>query len=187
MTRKIALWLATPPVDAPGSVILLRLMAGGVFFWEGILKFVYVNQGLGRFTKLGMPVPAFTADFVAVLEIVGGALLLAGFLTRWIAVPFIIEMVVAMLSTKITMYLGTSPLPLPPSPPQIGFWAVLHEIRSEYAQLMTVLFLAINGPGLWSLDAWLRRRSTEPNAVRATSDLASAPPTRSEGRVAALR
>ena len=183
---KIAKWLATPAVDGPASIILFRLMAGGVFFWEGILKFVYVNQGVGRFTKLGMPVPAFTADFVAVLEIVGGVLLLAGFLTRWIAVPFIIEMVVAMLSTKISMYLGTSPLPLPPSPPQIGLWAVLHEIRSEYAQLMTVLFLALNGPGLWSLDAWLRRR-TEVGAPRAISNRANAASARNDARIAAAR
>src|SRR6516225_3241107 len=155
MTRKIALWLATPPVDAPGSVILLRLMAGGVFFWEGILKFVYVNQGVGRFTKLGMPFPIFTADFVGGLEVVGGLLLMAGLLTRWIAIPFIIEMIVAMLSTKISLYLGTSPLPLPPAPPKIGAWAVLHEIRSEYAQIMVAIYLLINGPGKWSLDALL--------------------------------
>jgi putative oxidoreductase len=58
-----------------------------------------------------------------------------------------------MLSTKITMFLGTSPLPLPPSPPQVGIWAVLHEIRSEFAQIMCTLFLLIEGPGPWSLDA----------------------------------
>ena len=120
-------------------MLLLRLMVGGVFFWEGLLKFVYVNQGVGRFTKLGMPFPAFTANFVGCLEIVGGLLLLLGLLTRLIAVPFLIEMIAAMLSTKISMYLGTSPLPLPPVPPQTGFWAVLHEIRSEYAQFMVVL------------------------------------------------
>ena len=49
---------------------------------EGILKFVYVNQGVGRFAKLGMPFPMFTADFVGGLEIVGGVLLMAGLLTR---------------------------------------------------------------------------------------------------------
>jgi uncharacterized membrane protein YphA (DoxX/SURF4 family) len=136
-------------------------MAGGVFLWEGILKFVYVNQGVGRFTKLGMPFPHFTADFVGYLEIVGGLLLLSGLMTRLIAIPFIIEMIVAILSTKISMYLGTSPLPLPPSPPQVGMWAVLHEVRSEYAQLLTSAFLLINGPGKWSLDALLhRKRST---------------------------
>jgi uncharacterized membrane protein YphA (DoxX/SURF4 family) len=153
--KNIMRWLSQPPVDGPESTVLLRVMAGGVFFWEGILKFVYVNQGVGRFTKLGMPFPILTADFVGGLEIVGGVLLMAGLLTRWIAIPFVIEMIVAMLSTKISLYLGTSPLPLPPAPPKIGAWAVLHEIRSEYAQIMVVLYLLINGPGKWSLDALL--------------------------------
>ena len=153
--KNIMRWLTQPPVDGPASTVLIRLMAGSVFFWEGILKFVYVNQGVGRFTKLGMPFPVFTADFVGGLEIVGGLLVMAGFLTRLITIPFVIEMIVAMLSTKISLYLGTSPLPLPPAPPKIGVWAVLHEIRSEYAQLMVVLYLLINGPGKWSLDAVL--------------------------------
>ncbi|MGH9917174.1 MAG: DoxX family protein, partial [Pyrinomonadaceae bacterium] len=130
-------WFLNPPVNAPAATILLRLMAGGVFLWEGILKFVYVNQGAGRFTKLGIPAPDVMATFIGVLEIVGGILLIMGFLTRLIAIPFIIEMIVAILSTKISIYLGTSPLPLPPAPPQTGFWAVLHEVRSEYAQILT--------------------------------------------------
>jgi uncharacterized membrane protein YphA (DoxX/SURF4 family) len=134
-------------------------MAGGVFFWEGILKFVYVNQGVGRFTKLGIPFPQYTATFIGCLEIVGGMLLLSGLLTRLIAIPFVIEMIVAILTTKISLYLGTSPLPLPPAPPKVGFWAVLHEGRSDYAQILTSMFLLINGPGKWSLDALLLRRS----------------------------
>src|SRR5437879_4862431 len=84
-------WLLHPPTSAPRSVLLVRLMVGGVFLWEGILKFVYTNQGVGRFTKLGFPAPAATASFVGGLEIVGGALLLAGFLTRLAAIPFVIE------------------------------------------------------------------------------------------------
>ena len=154
MKRLIA-WVMNPQVTGSKSTILLRLMAGAVFFWEGILKFAYPNQGVGRFTKLGMPFPHVTADFVACLEIVGGLLLLSGFMTRLIAIPFIIEMIVAILSTKISLYLGTSALPLPPAPPQVGPWAVLHEVRSEYAQIVTVAFLLINGPGSWSLDAIL--------------------------------
>lgn len=150
-------WILSPPDSAARATILIRCMAGGVFLWEGILKFVYTNQGVGRFTKLGFAMPALTADFVAVLEIVGGALLIAGFLTRLIAIPFVIEMVVAMLSTKVALYLGTSQLPPPPAPPLIGLWAVLHEIRSEYAQLMSVLFLFCAGPGPWSVDAMLAR------------------------------
>jgi putative oxidoreductase len=155
--RKLMDWIFSSADSAPRSTILIRLMAGGVFLWEGILKFVYTNQGVGRFTKLGIPFPGPTAHFVAVLEIVGGLLLIAGLLTRVIAIPFIIEMIVAILSTKISLYLGTSPLPLPPAPPQIGAWAVLHEIRSDYAQIMSALFLLIAGAGPWSVDAIIAR------------------------------
>lgn len=155
--KNVFTWLTNPPTDGPKSTLALRVMAGGVFLWEGILKFVYANQGIGRFTKLGMPMPHFTADFVACLEIVGGLLVLSGWLTRLLAIPFIFEMIVAILSTKISLYLGTSPLPLPAVPPKIGMWAVLHEVRSEYAQLLTSVFLMINGPGRWSLDALLSK------------------------------
>jgi len=155
MMQKLWTRLLHPPVMGPRATMVIRLMAGGVFFWEGILKFVYVNQGVGRFTKLGMPMPETLAPAIAVLEIVGGLALIAGFLTRPFALLFIGEMIVAILSTKISMYLGTSPLPLPPVPPQIGIWAVLHEVRSEYAQIMSALFLLISGPGPWSLDASL--------------------------------
>jgi len=46
-----------------------------VFLWEGIMKFVFANQGIGRFTKLGFPFPGPTADLMAVIEIVGGLLM----------------------------------------------------------------------------------------------------------------
>jgi uncharacterized membrane protein YphA (DoxX/SURF4 family) len=136
-------------------------MAGGVFLSEGILKFVYPNQGVGRFTKLGFPFPHATATFIGALEIVGGVMLIAGLATRFVTIPFIVEMVVAVLSTKIALYLGTSPLPLPPALPKVGMWAVLHESRSDWAQLLTAAFLMFVGPGRWSLDAWLARQRVE--------------------------
>ena len=159
--KRLTNWLFHPPISGPKATVLIRWMAGGVFLWEGILKFVYKNQGVGRFTKIGIPAPHLVAPFIAGLEIVGGILLMAGLLTRFISIPFVIEMLVAMASTKISLFLGTSPLPLPPAPPTVGIWAVLHEIRSDYAQLMSVIFLGIVGPGAWSVDAVLasRRRS----------------------------
>jgi uncharacterized membrane protein YphA (DoxX/SURF4 family) len=159
MINQVIRYFMYPPLDAPKATVLLRMMAGGVFFWEGLLKFVYVNQGIGRFTKLGMPSPELLAPAIAYLEIGGGLLLIFGLATRWIAVPFIIEMIVAILSTKISLYLGTSPLPAPPALPKVGAWAVLHEIRSDYAQIMTCTFLLLAGPGPWSLDALWRARA----------------------------
>src|SRR4029450_5516814 len=115
-----------PPTSGPRATLALRLMAGAVLFWEGLLEFAYVNQGVGRFTKLGMPMPEVLAPAIAVLEIGGGLLLMSGLGTGLIRGPVIMEMIVAMLSTKITLYLEPSPLPPPPAPPVMGGWAVLH-------------------------------------------------------------
>jgi putative oxidoreductase len=150
--KKVVTWLVNPPVTGQSTILIIRLLAGGVFFWEGLLKFVYVNQGVGRFTKLGFPFPATTAHFIATGEIIGGLFLIFGLFTRITALYFIIQMIVAVLSTKIGLYLGTSPLPLPPAPPKTGFWAVLHEIRSDYSQILSCLFLLIEGAGRRSLD-----------------------------------
>ena len=151
-------WFLNPPINGSSSILILRLMAGGVFFSEGILKFVYPNQGVGRFTKLGFPMPEITAHFVAVSEIVGGLLLIFGLLTRLVSFYFIVEMIVAILSTKVALYLGTSPLPLPPALPKVGFWAVMHETRSDYAQLLVCLFLLIEGAGTLSLDGIFKQK-----------------------------
>lgn len=87
--KKIINWFSKPPVTGMSTILTLRLMAGGVFFWEGILKFVYVNQGVGRFTKLGFPFPETTAHIIAVGEIIGGLLLIFGLFTRIVAFYFI--------------------------------------------------------------------------------------------------
>ncbi len=150
--KKIINWFLHPPVTGQSTILIIRLMAGSVFFWEGILKFVYANQGAGRFTKLGFPFPETTAHFIAVGEIIGGLMLIFGLFTRLVAFYFIIQMIVAVLTTKISLYLGTSPLPLPPALPKTGIWAVLHEIRSDYAQILCCLFLLIEGAGRKSLD-----------------------------------
>jgi len=104
-----------------------------------------------------MPLPGVLAPAIALLEIIGGLLLASGTGTRLISIPFIVEMVVAILSTKVALFFGTSPLPRPPAPPFTGWWAVLHESRSDYAQLLSCLFFFLSGPGPWSMDALLQR------------------------------
>ncbi|MGO9066060.1 MAG: DoxX family protein [Myxococcaceae bacterium] len=163
-----------PPTSGPKATLAIRLLAGGVFLSEGILKFVYVNQGVGRFTKLGLPMPGVLAPAIALLEIGGGLLLISGLATRFICVPFIIEMVVAVLSTKVGLYFGTSPLAKPPALPVVGWWAVLHESRADYAQLLSCAFLLAAGPGPWSLDAVLAARAKRRTPAAAPSGAAFA-------------
>jgi putative oxidoreductase len=70
--------------NAPAAVSLIRLIVGGVFLSEGILKFLSPEaQGVGRFTKIGIPNPEIMAPFVGVCEIVCGVLFILGLLTRF--------------------------------------------------------------------------------------------------------
>ncbi len=163
-------WFLNPPTDESAAITLLRLIAGGVFFSEGILKFVFAAQGVGRFTKLGLPAPELMANFIGTFEIVGGLFLIAGLLTRLIAVPFLIEMAVILLTTKVSLFLGTSPLPSPPVPPQAGLFAVLHEGRPDFAQILILIVLLIMGPGRLSVDGFLARRRMLAGPASLTSE-----------------
>ena len=158
-------WLVGVPTSGPRAVVLIRVMAGGVFLWEGVLKFVFPNSlGVRRFLLIGIPAPGVMSPFIGGLEIVAGALLIAGLLTRPAALLLIADIAVAIVTTKIPLLLGTTRLPLPPVAPQIGLWAMLHESRSDYAQLMFTAFLLLAGPGAWALDAFLARRRGRPQA-----------------------
>ena len=90
--KKTIAWLFSTPVNGDKEIIILRLMAGGVFLSEGILKFVYTNQGVGRFTKLGFPMPELTAQAIGSLEIVGGLFLIFGLFTRVTSFYFVLEL-----------------------------------------------------------------------------------------------
>ena len=141
--KQIRRFLAT---SAPASVILIRLVVGFTFLFEGIQKFLYpTDLGVGRFAKIGLPSPEFLAPFVGVVEIVCGTLIFVGLLTRFAAIPLIIDMIVAISTTKIPMLLDK------------GFWAMAHEARVDFAMLLGSIFLLIVGGGLWSIDAMLTK------------------------------
>jgi uncharacterized membrane protein YphA (DoxX/SURF4 family) len=90
--------------NAPAAVILIRLIVGGVFLSEGIQKFLYPDAlDVGRFTEIGIPAPEVMAPFVGVCEIGGGVLFLLGLLTRFAAITMIINMLVAISTTKVSI------------------------------------------------------------------------------------
>ena len=132
-------------------MILVRLAVGAVFLTEGIQKFLFPDAlGVGRFTKIGIPAPEIMAPFVGVFEIGCGVLLILGLLTRLAAIPLIIDMVVAIATTKIPILLKS------------GVWAMAHEARTDYTMLLGCLFFLIVGAGRWSVDAHLAGAADSP-------------------------
>jgi putative oxidoreductase len=119
----------TIATSAPAAVILIRLIVGGVFLAEGIQKFLFPAEvGAGRFAKIGIPNPEMMGPFVGVVESVCGALILVGLLTRLATIPLIINMLVAILTTKIPILLGHGFWGFSlRNLPYYGFWGMVHE------------------------------------------------------------
>ena len=119
------------------AVILIRLLVGLVFLSEGIQKFLFpAALGVGRFEKIGIPFPPFSAPFVGVVEIVCGALVVPGLLTKVACIPLLIDICTAIATTKIPMLVKQ------------GFWPTAHEARTDFSMLMGLIFLLIVGSGL---------------------------------------
>lgn len=137
---------------ASKAIVLIRVLVGWVFLSEGIQKFLFPDAlGIGRFVKIGIPWPQVMAPFVGVVEIVFGALTLLGLFTRLATIPLLIDIAVAIYSTKIVALAKN------------GFWSTLHDARTDISMLLGLLFLLIVGGGAWSLDTRLskHRRRTD--------------------------
>jgi len=147
--------------SAPRAVILIRLLVGAVFLTEGIQKFLFPGElGVGRFVKIGIPWPDVSAPFVGAAETTCGALLIAGLLTRAASAVLLIDISIAIISTKVPILLGHGfgPFSLPKLP-RYGFWSMAHEARVDFSMWLGSLFLIITGAGGLSLDAQFARRS----------------------------
>jgi len=129
------------------AVLLIRILVGWVFLSEGIQKFLFPDTlGVGQFIKIGVPAPHVMAPFVGVVEIVCGSMILVGFLTRLAAIPLLIDMLVALYTTKIV------------SLAKNGLWSTLHEARTDVSMVFGLVFLLFVGGGSLALDNLLRSR-----------------------------
>jgi putative oxidoreductase len=112
--------------------ILIRFMVGVVFLSEGIQKFLFpADLGVGRFEKIGIPAPHLLAPFVGIVEVLCGALILFGLLSRLATIPLLIDMTVAILLTKLPILLKS------------GFWKMAHEARTDFCMILGLLFLLV--------------------------------------------
>lgn len=123
------------------GLFLLRVMVGWIFLSEGIQKYLFPGVlGVGRFAKIGIPLPHFSAPFVGVVEIVCGAMLILGVKTLWAAIPLLIDIGVAIVTTKWPMVRHD------------GWWAAMHESRTDLCMLLGLIAIACLGAGSWSVD-----------------------------------
>ncbi len=144
-------WRNIVATDAPVATWLIRLAVGGIFLSEGIQKFLFPAElGSGRFAKIGLPAPEVLGPFVGTVEIACGVLLLAGLATRLAAVPLLVIMLVALVTTKWPILRDS------------GVWKAAHESRTDVAMLLGALFLSTVGAGPWSFDARLARERPSP-------------------------
>jgi putative oxidoreductase len=143
--------------DAPAAVVLIRVAVGVVFLTEGVQKFLYPDElGVGRFLKIGIPAPEVMGPFVGAVEIVCGGMVILGLLTRMAAIPLIINISTAILSTKIPVLFGHGFWGFALAKlPRHGFLSMMHEARTDFSMLLGLLFLLIVGAGVWSVDAKL--------------------------------
>jgi uncharacterized membrane protein YphA (DoxX/SURF4 family) len=122
--------------------ILVRLTVGLIFLTEGVQKYLFPELlGTGRFSTIGFSNPAFWAYFTATFEIICGALLIIGLITRIASVPLIIIMIIAFISTKLPILIHK------------GVWPWAHEYRTDFAMTMLLLYILIYGSGNWSVDS----------------------------------
>ena len=136
----------------------VRVGAGLVFVLSGAIKFLFENQGVGRFTKIGLPSPQLLASFVGGVEIVAGTLLVLGLFTRVAALLLVVNMIVAIVTTKLPILFGAGPEPVA-APPKTGFLAFAYQARLDLLLLCVCAYLLVACAGPWSLDFARARKS----------------------------
>jgi len=124
-------------------LILVRWAVAVVFITEGLLKFLHPGDlGSGRFARIGLPLPGVLAPAVAVVEILGGLLLLAGQVPGYAALALFAVISTALATTKLPVLLGH---PLGRftlmKVPYYGVLGFLHESRTDLCMWLGTLAL----------------------------------------------
>ncbi len=138
-------------------LLAVRLYWGWQFMQAGWGKLADIGKVVGFFTDLGIPAPALNAYFVSVLEFGGGLLLLLGLGSRLIALPLVINMLVAYITADREALFSIFSNP-------DKFTAA-----APYTFLIASMIVLIFGPGKFSADAFLAGRMSGRQVRRSVS------------------
>jgi putative oxidoreductase len=134
--------------------LAVRIVVGWVFMWTGWQKLHFLPRMIENFREWGIPAPEVLTPFASGMEFVGGLMLLVGLLTRFISVPMMIIMLVAIASAK---------------------WGDVDSLQTllgfeEVSYFVMFAWLGIAGPGPVSLDHFVLkalRKDRPPSAYGA--------------------
>jgi putative oxidoreductase len=123
------------------GITALRIVLGMTFLLHGWQKLA--EMGLPAtatfFGGLGVPAPDLAAAMVTAFEIIGGISLIVGFLSRWVAVPLAIDMLMAILLFHLPR----------------GFYVGAGGVEHALLLLVGLIVLAFHGSGALALDSLL--------------------------------
>ncbi len=135
-------------------LLAVRLYWGWQFMQAGWGKLSDIGKVVNFFTSLGIPAPALNAYFVSALEFGGGLLLILGLGSRLIALPLVIDMIMAYATADREALFSIFSNP-------DKFTAA-----APYTFLIASLIVLIFGPGKASVDALLTGRLGRSQAQR---------------------
>ena len=136
--RALALLESARPV----ALLLGRLAVGLLFVSTGWGKVHDLAKVTAFFTTLGIPAPGLNAVVVGYSELLCGAALVVGLLTRLATIPLVVSMIVALLTARAKDIHGIFDL--------VG--------QDEFTYLVVLVMIAILGPGKLALDHLLAKK-----------------------------
>jgi putative oxidoreductase len=126
-------------LTAPWGLLILRVVLGLALAIHGWAKWSGGVDGVaGFFGSVGIPAPQLFAWIVIIVELIGGLLLIVGFLTQIVGILVAIDMFFAIILVRASGGLLN----------ENGTLAFSYELLI----LAAALCLALAGPGAWSVD-----------------------------------
>lgn len=126
------------------ALLFIRLILAYGFYEPAVNKWSDIASVAEWFGSMGIPLPTLNAYMAASTEMAGVVLLTLGLVTRYIAVPLMVVMVVAI----VTVHLGN------------GFSAGDNGFEIPLYYFLMLFVLVTHGGGRVSVDHLLRRRKT---------------------------
>jgi putative oxidoreductase len=136
------------------AILLVRVSLGLFFAISGANKLFVAGSRqtmYGTLVKAKVPLPRLMTYFVSGVEFVGGSLLAMGFLSSLACAALLVDMLVAILTTKLSaMPKGLSPLN----------WLDDLLYLPEVLYVLFFIWLICSGSGKFSVDYWLAGKLT---------------------------